>query len=67
MGRAEVGAAGAAEVAALAAAAATGAAAVWAGADDRLGGREVDCREFVELGSVALVAVDGKLQMREVG
>ena len=66
MGRAEVEAAGAAEVAALAAAA-TGAAVVWAGADDRLGGREVDCREFVELGSVALVAVDGKLQMREVG
>ena len=67
MGRAEVEAAEAAEVAAVAAAAATGAAAVWVGADDRPGGMEVDCRELVVLGSVALVAVDGKLQMREVG
>ena len=64
VGRAEVEAA---EAAAVAAAAAVGAAAVWAGVDDMPGGMEVDCREFVVLGSVALVAVDGRLQLTEVG
>ena len=63
MGRTEVEAA---ETAAAGAAAAD-AAAVWVGADDRPGGMEVDCRKLVVLDSVALVAVDGRLQMREVG
>jgi len=61
--RTEVGAAEAAAVEA----AAVGAAAVWAGVDDRPEGMEADCREFVVLGSVALVAVDGRLQLTEVG
>ena len=71
VGRTEVEAAETAEAAAVAAAAAgaaaADAAAVWVGADDRLGGMEVDCRKLVVLDSVALVAVDGRLQMREVG
>lgn len=74
MGRTEVEAAEAAAVeaavaaaAAAVAAAAVGAAAVWAGVDDRPEGMEADCREFVVLGSVALVAVDGRLQLTEVG
>ena len=57
----------AAEAAAVAAAAADAAAAVWAGVDDRLGGMKVDCMELVVLDSVALVVVDGRLQVREVG
>jgi hypothetical protein len=57
----------AAMAAAAVAAAAVGAAAVWPGIDDRPGGMEADCRGFVVLGSVALVAVDGRLQLMEVG
>lgn len=67
MDRTEVEAAEAVAEAAAVAAAAVGAAAVWAGVDGRPGGMEVDCREFVVLGSVALVAVDGRLQLTEVG
>jgi hypothetical protein len=67
VGKAEAEAAEAAEAAAAVAAGGAGAAAVWAGADDRPGGMEADCREFAVLGSVALVAVDGRLQVTEVG
>ena len=68
VGRTEVEAAEAVAMeAAAVAAAAVGAVAVWAGVDDRPGGMEADCREFVVLGSVALVAVDGRLQLTEVG
>lgn len=68
VGRTEVEVAETAAVEAAAVApVAVGAAAVWAGVDDRPGGMEADCRGFVVQGSAALVAVDGRLQLMEVG
>jgi hypothetical protein len=64
---AAVAAAAAGAAAGAAAAAGAGAAAVWAGVDDRPGVMGADCRELVVLSSVALVAVDGRLQVTEVG
>ena len=43
------------------------AAAGWAGVDDRPEATEVDCMVFVVFGSVALVAVDGRFQVKGVG